>query len=608
MDWAHQNKNAGFSCENGSDKRHGFSEVRTRMTRGRKILIWVGSVALVVLATLAVLAEVALHRVEPFLRARIVEGLEEHFHARVELDDFHVSLVHGVSAVGSGLRIWPPAPAAGSITPGATDGGAPLIRLAEFRFHAPLHYKRGNPIHITQLELSGLDIDVPPRKQFHPWEANKRAGNAMSAHGSQDTSAVKDAPPEVTAPPPPANPLSSQLMSSVKFIVDRIECSGARLVLENGNPDKLPLEFVIARLNMVDVTLDQPMQFDAELTNPRPKGTVYTTGKFGPWVVEDPGETAVSGDYSFKDADLSTFSGIAGILNSTGNFEGTLREITADGDTDTPDFRLTHFGNTMPLHAHFHARIDGTNGDTWLEPVDAMLGHSHFTAQGQVVRVSDKVQGTLRLRGRDILLHVNVDKARVEDFLHLASATPAQLLIGDVRVKAVLHIPPGNQNVLERLTLDGDFHLDQARFTSPQIQDRIEELSLHGQGRGKEVKTTDPATIQSQMEGTFAMAAGTIKLPALSYKVAGADIDLKGAYVLEGGALDFKGTAKLQATVSEIVGGWKGMLLKPADRLFKKDGAGTEVPIYINGTREAPKFGLDFEKFKTTSPESPGKK
>jgi hypothetical protein len=218
------------------------------------------------------------------------------------------------------------------------------------------------------------------------------------------------------------------------------------------------------------------------------------------------------------------------------------------------------------------------------------------------------VQGALRERGRDIKLNINVDRARIEDFLRLASATPAQLLTGDVKVKALLHIPPGADTVLERITLEGSFHLDEARFTSPDVQDRIEELSLRGQGLQKQMKTTDANTIRSEMDGTFQMANGTINLPSLGYKVPGADIDLKGAYVLEGGALDFKGTAKLEATVSKIVGGWKGVLLKPADRFFKKDGAGTEVPIYVSGTRDAPKFGLDFQKFKTTSPETPGKK
>jgi hypothetical protein len=36
-------------------------------------------------------------------------------------------------------------------------------------------------------------------------------------------------------------------------------------------------------------------------------------------------------------------------------------------------------------------------------------------------------------------------------------------------------------------------------------------------------------------------------------------------------------------------------LLKPADRFFKKNGAGTEIPIHIKGTRENPKFGFGLD-------------
>ena len=50
---------------------------------------------LLALIALGVAISVALHRAEPMLRAAIVEQLEEHFHARVELDSFHVSLVKG---------------------------------------------------------------------------------------------------------------------------------------------------------------------------------------------------------------------------------------------------------------------------------------------------------------------------------------------------------------------------------------------------------------------------------------------------------------------------------------------------------------------------------
>jgi len=165
-------------------------------------------------------------------------------------------------------------------------------------------------------------------------------------------------------------------------------------------------------------------------------------------------------------------------------------------------------------------------------------------------------------------------------------------------VKAALHIPPGAAHVHERMSLDGSFVLAQAQFSSKTIQDRIAGLSERGLGQPKEAKKMDAATVDSRMEGEFQMAGGVVTLPSLTYTVPGVAIQLKGTYGVEGGALDFAGTAKMQATVSEMVGGWKGLLLSPLDRHFKKDGAGTEIPIRINGTREKPEFGLDLGRIK----------
>jgi hypothetical protein len=243
--------------------------------------------------------------------------------------------------------------------------------------------------------------------------------------------------------------------------------------------------------------------------------------------------------------------------------------------------------------------VDGTNGDTWLEPVDATLGHSHFTAQGAIVRVPVAVVGgAQQYGGHDIALTVNVDKARIEDFLRLASHSDKVILTGDVTLKTKLEIPPGPVPVHERLKLDGWFLLDNARFTSEKIQGRIAELSLRGQGRPNELKTTDAGTILSRMQSSFQLAGGVITLPDLDYTVPGAAIHLSGTYGMEGGALDFTGAAQMDASVSKIVGGWKGALLKPANRHFKKDGAGTEVLLEIHGTREQPEFTIDLDGLK----------
>ena len=373
------------------------------------------------------------------------------------------------------------------------------------------------------------------------------------------------------------------------------------------------MEFAIAHLTLTNLAKDgpnrpkdedlslgaRPIGFDAELTNPRPRGTVKATGSFAPWQSGDPGSIPLEGEYRLEHADLASFKGIAGTIDSTGQFEGTLRDLTVDGETRTPEFQLTHFGSALPLTTRFHARVDGTSGDTWLEPVEATLGASHFTAQGSIVRLpGELVDGVQQGGGHQIALMVNVDRGRVEDFLRLVSHSGQVLLNGDVSMKTSLLIPPGTKRVEERLKLDGNFTLEKALFTSDKMQRRIAELSLRGQGRPQELKTTDPASILSQAQSSFQLADGVITLPALSFVVPGAAIQLKGSYGLEGGALHFDGAAKMNAPVSKMVGGWMGLLLKPADRLMKKDGAETEVPIQISGTREKPEFTVEFDRMK----------
>jgi len=554
---------------------------RQTFWRRHRWLKWVAGGMLGVLAIAATITSVALKRVEPFLRERIVEELEERFHARVELDSFHVSLVNGLWAEGRGLRIWPPAihpkdedlslgtPANMASVAVPQGQGEPMIRLEEFRFRAPFLWRPGKPLHVSLVELKGLSVHLPPRSHFlHKPSDIARPEGAMS--------------------------------SMVRFEVEKMECTGAELVMETDKPGKLPLDFQIARFKLTDITADGKMGLDAELTVPKPQGAVQTKGSFGPWQGADPGESPLAGDYRFEHADLSVFKGIAGTLSSTGHYEGTLRDLVVDGMTETPDFQLTHFGATQPLATSFHARVDGTNGDTWLEPVDATLGNSHFTAQGQIVRVpGNVVNGVQQYAGHDIALTVYIDKAHIEDFLRLASRTGATLMTGNLTMKAALHIPPGSAAVDDRMKLKGSFNVDGARFTSEKIQGRIAELSLRGQGRPDDVKTTDPASILSQIHGNVQMAGGVISLPSLQYIVPGAQIQLNGTYKLADGALNFTGTAKMESPISKIVGGWKGTLLKPANHMFKHDGARAEIPIHIKGTREEPKFGIDFGKIMT---------
>jgi hypothetical protein len=100
------------------------------------------------------------------------------------------------------------------------------------------------------------------------------------------------------------------------------------------------------------------------------------------------------------------------------------------------------------------------------------------------------------------------------------------------------------------------------------------------------------------MRGDFNLADAGLNLSNLHYDVPGANIKLAGVYSLDGAKFNFTGTADTAATVSRMVGGWRGVLLMPFDRVFQKNGAGTEIPFKIDGTRSDPHFGLDFNRRK----------
>ena len=61
-----------------------------------------------------------------------------------------------------------------------------------------------------------------------------------------------------------------------------------------------------------------------------------------------------------------------------------LERIAVTGETDTPDFSIDIAGQPVPLKTTFKAIVDGTNGNTYLEEVDARLIDSHILAKGSV--------------------------------------------------------------------------------------------------------------------------------------------------------------------------------------------------------------------------------
>ncbi|MBV9624338.1 MAG: hypothetical protein JOZ14_10195, partial [Acidobacteria bacterium] len=371
----------------------------------------------------------------------------------------------------------------------------------------------------------------------------------------------------------------------IKIYVDEFSCEQARLIINTLREGRLPLDFEISELQMRDIGPEQPLLFDAQLTNPKPVGAIQSRGLFGPWQAENPRRTPVAGKYTFTNADLSTINGIGGTLSSTGKYSGTLGNIAVDGDTDTPDFRITISDHPVPLHTHFHAVVDGTSGDTYLQPVRATILNSSLLANGSVVRIAHP-------NGHRVLLDVQVDGARIEDLLRLGVRTDPPVMTGAARLKSNFALSPGQASVVDRLRLAGNFEISGAHFTNPKVQDKVDGLSLRSQGRPKEAKT-HPAEVLSLMTGTFRFRKRLLTFSHLDFRIPGTTVSMTGRYSLDGNQFDFHGKARMDAKLSHMMTGWKSLLLKPVDPFFSKHGAGTELPVKVTGTKSAPRFGLD---------------
>jgi hypothetical protein len=505
---------------------------------------------LAVLAFVAVLSFLAYHA-EPLLRARIIETLSTRFHSRVDLAELKVSVSQGLVVSGKGLMIY------GPTDPNIhRDGIQPLIGVDEFSFRAGVMNLLRSPMHVRTVYIKGLQLNIPPKD-------DREHFRSMAPKGGK-----------------------------IKIIVDEFHSEKAELVINTSRPDKLPLVFDIQDLKMKDIGPDRPLPFTATLVNPKPVGDIQSKGEFGPFHAEDPRASPVRGDYTFSHADLGTLKGISGILSSTGRYEGTLGEIVVDGQTDTPAFRLDISDRAVPLKTTFHAIVDGTSGDTYLRPVRATILSTPLIATGFVVK-------SVKPKGHHIQLDVTVPTGKIEDLLRLAVRTDPPLMTGTVHLRTKLDLPPGQDNISDRLYLKGKFQVIGVHFTNDKIQSKLDALSMRSQGKPKLATDNVPDNVKSEMEGSFILKNAKVNLPDLSFRVPGTRVLLAGTYSLDGNQFDFQGRARFDAKLSQMVGGWKSIFLKPVDPFFSKHGAGTELPIKITGTKSEPHFELNFHKHRT---------
>lgn len=369
----------------------------------------------------------------------------------------------------------------------------------------------------------------------------------------------------------------SQNKSNSKATIDEYVFTDSTLEMEGG-AGKPPLKFEIARLILRSPNPHGAVQFETTLRNPKPQGELHISGSFGPLKKETAAQTPISGMYSFRHADLGAFHGIAGILGSDGNFQGTLQQFAVGGKTEMPDFEVKDAGHKITLNTQFQALVNGKNGDVQLKQVMARLGGSDLALDGTVAR-SPGQKG--KITSVDLLLR----QGRIQDFLFLFLKDRVPPMTGQFSFRGHAILPPGKEPFDQKVELEGDFGIGGARMSNPKTQGNLEQLSERAEGE----KDAAPERIVSDLKGHVVLRNGIATFSHLSFKVPGAKAKLHGTYSLVTHQINLHGRLLMQAQLHQATGGMKSFLLKIINPFLKKNHhGGGVVALSVTGVYPHP--------------------
>jgi len=493
----------------------------TPQPRSHKAEIVLVSIAIAVVIALTVLAARW-----PFTRQAMIKSLQEASSSRVEIMGFHGTYFPFPGCIAEGITFR-----------SSSDRNArPFITVGKLTIQSSfLGLVRQ---HVTQVRAEKLHIIV-------------------SSSGTPQNSLGRSNP-----------------------TIDEIVANGAILEFTR-SPGRPPLVFTIHESTLRNIGALRSLSFQIKLSNPEPPGEIIASGRFGPWKTGDAGQTPVSGNYTFQNADLGMFRGIAGMLSSHGKFQGTLEHIGVQGTAEIPDFEVTSSGHSVQLETRFDALVNAKNGDVMLQQVDSNFNKTTVISTGNVV-------GTSGDKGKTATLDMQVSSGRIQDLLRMFVKSDEAPMSGKVDLRARATIPPGIAPFLKKVELLGDFGVGAGSFKT-KTQQHVNELSAASTGKNDD----NPATVLSDLNGHVVLRQGIATFSNLSFGVPGAFAEMHGTYNLLTKGIDLHGILKMDSDLSKLAHGVKSLLLKVMDPFFTKKAGGSVVPFKITGTYKRPLFGLD---------------
>jgi len=499
-------------------------------TRGRWLLVTV----LTLLGILA-LALIVLFLKWPFTPKEVAKNLEEATGSKVE--------------IGSFQKIYLPFPGceARKLTfrRGTDSSKPPIMTIERMHIRSSIFGLFGN--HLTKIIADGVHVVMPPL-------------------GTE------------TGPKPASD-----------IVVGELVAKNAVFEFSRQNLSEPRVQFLVRRLSLKNLGRRTTITFYTAVRIPEPPGEAEVRGTLGPFKENQNPEAPVAGTYTFQGADLGKFEGIAGILSSTGKFQGKLNHLEVEGETDTPDFQVRRSNHRVDLKTRFEALVNATNGDVQLNQVQAQFWKSMVVSRGDIEAKSKERPG------KTASLDMFVREGRIQDLMMLFIKAPHSPLNGTVSLRAHAVLPPGEGAFLKKLRMDGDFGIDAAHFTNPTTQQGIGTLSESARGKPpgddeKDKTEADGENLLSDLKGHVILRNGVATFTNLSFGVPGAHAEMHGTYDLVSEKVNLEGILRMQAKLSDATSGIKSFLVKALSPFLKNNHPRDPLPVTITGTYDHPNY------------------
>lgn len=495
--------------------------------------------ALVSSALLAVLGLVLVAVNWPFKKQAVIDALQESSVRSVTIDRFHRTFFPP-GCVSEGIRFLR----------GKNKHEPPLIAIRKLTIQGSYARMFTFQRHLSLVRVEGMRVAVPPKGP------DGTSGRVMPVTQSKSRRPMK---------------------------IGTVIADGTVLDFLPTGAGQQPLELRINKLALDGLGKNQPISYRATIFNSKPPGEIQSTGRFGPWNPDDPRRTAVTGSYTLRNTNLAFFKAISGTLYSTGRFTGVLDHIEVAGNTDTPNFQVFDTSHTRRLTTEFHAAVDATGGDTFLENVIGHFDRTTVAATGSITGENGKLT-SVDLFGMD---------GRIEDLLDLFIKSKRPPMTGSVRFRAHVELPPESEPFIKKLKLVGDFGIGAGKFMNSRTQTNLGKLSESAQKAEKRDYPEDPATVLSNLKGHVVARDGIATLSNLSFSVPGAYARMHGTFSLTDHNVDLHGTLITTGKVSDASSGIKAVLVKVVTPLFKRRASTKVVPFKITGKYQHTTVSLD---------------